>query len=177
MSKFNQRQIIRKRLKKLSKFEKDIYSDIIAQKLYDLIEVYNPEIVMSYMALEDEVNLEKLHFLLKRKGVTLCFPVVENDVINAYASDKFVEGSFNILEPKEGITIKKENIDIIVVPCVGFDENRNRLGHGKGYYDKYLQDYQGKKFLVAFEVQKLDKIEIAQNDIKMNRIITEKKDY
>lgn len=177
MSKSNQRQIIRKRLKKLSKFDKLIYSDIIAQKLFDLIEVYNPKIVMSYMALEDEVNLEKLHFLLKRKGVTLCFPVVEKDVINAYISNRFVRGSFNILEPIGGLLIKKEDIDIIVVPCFGFDEKGNRLGHGKGYYDKYLQDYQGRKFSVAYEIQKLEKIETTENDIKMNRIFTEKDVY
>ena len=73
--------------------------------------------------------------------------------------------------------IKKEDIDIIVVPCVGFDNNANRLGHGKGYYDKYLQDYQGKKFSAAFEIQKLNKIDTEQNDVKMNRIITEKGVY
>jgi 5-formyltetrahydrofolate cyclo-ligase len=92
-------------------------------------------------------------------------------------SHRFVRGSFNILEPKDGVLIKKEDIDIIVVPCVGFDKNANRLGHGQGYYDKFLQDYQGRKFSVAFEVQKLDKIDVDENDIKMNRIITEKGVY
>lgn len=177
MNKSKQRQIIKKRLKRLSILEKAVFSDIIAQKLFDLIEVYNPEMVMSYMALEDEVNLERLHYLLNRKGIKLCFPVVEQDAINAYMSHRFVRGSFNILEPKDGILIKKEDIDIIVVPCVGFDKSANRLGHGQGYYDRFLKDYQGKKFSVAFELQKLDKIDADENDIKMNRIITEKGVY
>ena len=153
-----------------------VYSDIISQKAFDLIEVYNPKIVMSYMALEDEVNL-KVTFFAESKGIKLCFPVVEEDVINAYMSNRFAKGRFNILQPEDGIMIKKEDIDIIVVPCVGFDNNANRLGHGKGYYDKYLQDYQGKKFSAAFEIQKLNKIDTEQNDVKMNRIITEKGVY
>ncbi len=177
MNKYKQRQIIKKRLKRLSIFEKMVYSNLISQKLFDLIEVYNPKTVMSYMALEDEVDLKRLHILLARKGIRLCFPVVEKDVINAYMSNRFVRGSFNILEPEGGLLIKKEDIDIIIVPCVGFDENANRLGHGKGYYDKYLQDYQGRKFSAAFEIQKLNKIDVEGSDVKMSRIITEKGVY
>ncbi|HPW53560.1 MAG TPA: 5-formyltetrahydrofolate cyclo-ligase [Erysipelotrichaceae bacterium] len=173
MNKSEQRDMIRKRLKGLSIFEKSVYSAIISQKLFDLIEAYKPAMVMSYMALENEVNLNRLHFLLNRKGIKLCFPKVEEDEIKAYMSYRFVKGSFNILEPDNGVLIKKEDIDIIVVPCVGFDRNKNRLGHGKGYYDKYLQDFTGKKFTPAFEVQKLKRIEVTENDVKINRILTE----
>ncbi|MGI6608827.1 MAG: 5-formyltetrahydrofolate cyclo-ligase [Erysipelotrichaceae bacterium] len=177
MSKLKQRKLIKKRLNKLSIEEKYIYSDIIVQKIYDLILTYNPKIVMSYIALENEVNLEKLHSMLKQRKIKLCFPVIQDDAINAYISDNFVKGSFNIMEPEEGLLIKKEDIDIIIIPCVGFDSNRNRLGHGKGYYDKYLLDYSGEKLSVAFEIQKLDRIDSTGNDIKMDYILTEKSMY
>ena len=55
---------------------------------------------MSYMALEDEVNLKRLHSLLSRKGIKLCFPVVEEDVINAYMSNRFAKGGLIFYNPK-----------------------------------------------------------------------------
>ena len=65
--------------------------------------------------------------------------------------------------------------DLIVVPLLAFDKSKNRLGYGKGYYDKFLS--KNKDILtigVAFSFQKSKKIKTSKLDIKMNNILTEK---
>ena len=101
---------------------------------------------------------------------------------------KFVR--WNLLDPlkinKYGFLepLKDErgvNPDVIVVPLLAFDRLHNRLGYGKGYYDKFLSKYnntKGKKpFLsigLAFSFQKYKKIPTTKSDIKLDYILTEK---
>ena len=81
-----------------------------------------------------------------------------------------------MLEPAKG----KTNVpNIIIVPVLSYDQDKNRLGYGKGFYDRYLNKYL-KKFKniltvgVAFSFQKHHKLPIDKNDIKLNYILTEK---
>ena len=90
--------------------------------------------------------------------------------------DVLFVNKFGILEPAN---FKAKVPDIILVPVLAFDENKYRLGYGKGYYDRYLNKYlkQFKKILtvgVAFSFQRHHKLPISQNDVKLNFVITEK---
>ncbi len=76
---------------------------------------------------------------------------------------------------------KSKNLtpDIILVPLLAFDSYKNRIGYGKGYYDKYLKHLQKKKhnFItigIAFSFQKYNKLPTINNDFKLDYIITEK---
>ena len=78
----------------------------------------------------------------------------------------------------EPITNKILYPDILLVPLVAYDEDRNRIGYGGGFYDRYIKKIKKiKKVLtigVAFSYQKVKKIPIEKNDIKLDFIITEK---
>jgi 5-formyltetrahydrofolate cyclo-ligase len=63
------------------------------------------------------------------------------------------------------------------VPLVAFDKNRNRLGRGKGYYDRYLTDKDSFNIALAYSCQELEEIPINKNDVKMSMILTEKDTY
>ena len=84
---------------------------------------------------------------------------------------------FGFLDPilqKKAITP-----DLMVVPLLAFDKSRNRLGYGKGYYDKFLNDYSKykKSFItigVAFSFQKYKKIPTTNSDVKLDFILTDK---
>ena len=83
---------------------------------------------------------------------------------------------FGIPEPINSIKITP---DIILLPLLAFDKKKNRLGYGKGFYDRYLakiiKSY--KKILtvgVAFSFQKYHKLPVNSNDIKLDYILTEK---
>jgi len=86
-------------------------------------------------------------------------------------------GPYNILEPmKEKRTlIDPKEIDLILVPGVGFDEQGHRLGHGGGYYDWLLSKTQAYRMGLAFEFQIVRNIPIEPHDQLLNCIITEKR--
>jgi 5-formyltetrahydrofolate cyclo-ligase len=63
--------------------------------------------------------------------------------------------------------------DLIIVPAVGFDLGGNRLGNGRGYYDRALASVGGLKVCVAFDAQRLDALVIDSTDVPMDVIVTE----
>ena len=74
-------------------------------------------------------------------------------------------GSYGILEPKADKVkeISIDEISLIIVPGVGFDESGYRIGHGKGYYDNLLRKSKNASHIgLAFEVQIINKIPIFQ---------------
>ena len=84
---------------------------------------------------------------------------------------------FGILEPKD---TKKEIIpDLIMVPLVAFDARLNRIGYGKGYYDRSLQKISETKkktisLGIAYSFQKCDSIPVNKHDFKLDYIFTER---
>ena len=85
-------------------------------------------------------------------------------------------GPFGIWEPAfspESISIEKE-IDLIIVPGVAFDRQLNRLGRGKGYYDRLLTTLQVPKIGIAYSFQLRKQVPVEAFDRKMDLLITEK---
>ena len=81
--------------------------------------------------------------------------------------------NFGFLEPIQ--TSKTTKPDLIVAPLLAFDKSKNRLGYGKGFYDKFLK--KNKKTItigIAFSFQKYNKIKTSNCDIKLNYILTDK---
>ena len=92
-------------------------------------------------------------------------------------SDPLIVNKFGFLEPE--INGKKIIPDLILVPIVAFDKFKNRLGYGKGYYDRILRKYllKNPKIItigLAFSFQKLKKIPINKFDQKLDYVITDK---
>ena len=99
------------------------------------------------------------------------FPWKKNNVL-------FVN-EFGMLEPSK---TRSKIPNVMLVPTLAFDKNKNRLGYGKGFYDHYLNKYlkQFRDILtvgVAFSFQKHHKLTTNHHDVKLNYIITEKGIY
>lgn len=101
-----------------------------------------------------------------RKGVMI--PVEIN------SESKFISGFMNIPEP-ENVSFDDVNskIDLAVLPCVSADMQGNRLGHGGGYYDVFLEKNKVKKVCLCFSELVCDKIPTENHDIKTDVLITE----
>lgn len=129
-----------------------------------------------YMAYGNEVNL---HHICSYDVccVPVTFPQGEMRFYRITKDTKFEKSKHGILEPIHAQEILKKDIDVMVIPMVAFDEQKNRMGHGKGYYDRYLKDFHGEKIGVAFECQKLAQLDVYPHDIPMDLIITEKYVY
>lgn len=87
---------------------------------------------------------------------------------------QLTKSSFGILEPENGTPVAKDQIDLVVVPGLGFTKSGERLGFGGGYYDRFLADYQGKTVTVAFDAQvfKTPKWRVYDHDILVQHVIT-----
>ena len=91
--------------------------------------------------------------------------------------DPFKINKLGIIEP---LNFPKKLVpDLIFVPLVGYDKNLNRLGYGGGFYDRYFEKNKNIKKIIkiglAFSFQKTKKIPSNKFDIKIDRIVTEKK--
>ena len=91
--------------------------------------------------------------------------------------DPLKVNNFGMLEPC--LQTKPLTPDIMLVPLLAYDSENNRLGYGKGFYDRYLSKFlrNKKKIItigVAFLFQKYSKLPVSKLDIKLNYILTEK---
>lgn len=157
-------RILRKNIDKESHW---IFSKEICQKVQQFIT--DKKVIMLYNAIDGEVQVSSLALLKNKRFI---YPRVEDNELVAVESSDFCIGTYGILEP-----VGKEytgKIDAIIVPMCAFDRNLNRLGFGKGFYDRFLKDKNCLKIGVAFSCQQTDSIQTKETDIRMDIIITEK---
>lgn len=89
--------------------------------------------------------------------------------------DSLTPGAFGIPEPIDtDTTVKESEIDLIIVPGVAFDRKLNRMGRGKGYYDRLLSTLQVPKIGICFDFQLQESVPVEPFDRKMDMVITEK---
>lgn len=121
--------------------------------------------VAGYMAIRGEASLE---------GIALDYipKVIDQQTMIFLAPEHLEKGTLGILEPSGTKEIDKSNIDVMLVPMVAF-QYPYRVGYGKGYYDRYLKDFQGLKIGVAFDMQEVDDYVPNPFDQKMDLIVTE----
>lgn len=160
--------------------ERQAFSNAICQTLTTLAPVIRAGTIFSYMATWDEVDLSGFHKWAAAHGKLVCWPVTYPRGLMEAAvpdmPDAFMKGKFDIQspDPKRSRIIPPEEIDVILVPCVGLDNAGNRLGHGGGYYDRYLPRCpRAIKILVAFDAQRLEAVCVGENDVSMDFAVTE----
>ena len=138
-------------------------------------------IIGGYYPSSHEVNI--LNFLEEaaKKKFKIALPVVQSSTVMRFRSwilrEPLYVSKFGILEPENS---KKEIIpDLIIVPLVAFDKELNRIGYGKGYYDRCLKRIKKMKsktlFLgMAYYFQKCKSIPVNRHDFKLHYIFTER---
>ncbi len=152
--------------------EKEFASYAVFSKLVNL-EVWNKaKNILLYYSLPDE--LQTVTFLEQIQNKNIFLPKVEGSNLIAlpYHKNKLNQGAFSILEPIGNCSINPNDLDLIIAPGVAFDKELNRLGRGKGYYDKLLIQCKAYMIGICYDFQLVDKIPTEIHDIKMNMIIT-----
>jgi 5-formyltetrahydrofolate cyclo-ligase len=87
--------------------------------------------------------------------------------------DELIPGVYGIFEPDGRNIIEKNEIELVIVPGVAFDKNGDRIGHGAGYYDRFLNGYEGIKAGICYGFQIVENAWPNEMDIKMDYLITE----
>lgn len=87
------------------------------------------------------------------------------------------DGIMGLREPVEGMPVPVSEIDLVIVPGLGFDPHGNRLGRGRGFYDRFLshRDLRGVSCGVAFESQFVESIPSGEHDIRVKMLVTDAK--
>jgi 5-formyltetrahydrofolate cyclo-ligase len=139
----------------------------------------NAASILFFASLPEEPDLWPLlnEVLATKKLVALpCFDSENQTYLPRHVRDIHVEimsGKFGIREPAPAcVAIPLQDLDLVLVPGVAFDVNGHRLGRGKGFYDRLLQDFTGKKIGIAFDEQIVGAVPAGKNDVKMDFIVT-----
>lgn len=131
----------------LSNTEIDKSSQEIANCFFSNVDFTSIKVIHTFLPIlpKKEVNtwliigqLKKLHPHIK-----ISIPKVEGEqLVNFYFEDRnqLIENQWKILEPASGERTPSKEIDLVIVPLLAFDKNGNRVGYGKGFYDKFLAD-------------------------------------
>ena len=164
--------------------ERAAASEEICRQLMRLPEVQSARTVFSYLAAPEEADLTSLHEWLSVRGCRLAFPVTQpGGIMEAYAPEvprRFMRDRFGIRSPipEYAAPIAPEELDLVLIPCVAFDGQCRRLGHGGGYYDRFLPLCTGAVMIgAAFEVQRLAQIACDGHDVPPDAFVTERAVY
>lgn len=158
-----------------------VYSSHIFETVVNMDEYQKADVILAYVSFSSEVDT---HFLIKHAlshGKRVAVPkVLDNSEMKFYyinSMDELKPGAFNILEPpaiNEMVYNDSEQY-IILLPGVAFDDDKNRLGYGGGYYDRFLEKHpEIYKIMLAYEMEKLEeRLPCDEFDVKPDIIITE----
>ncbi len=177
------KQIIEKRMM-LSQHTLNRAAESAAKKLSQMEEYKNSKVVMLYMDFRKEVPTRDIIRLIRDDGKRLVLPYTDQnfDIIpfeipeDKTLADCLLLSSFGILEPNQEICprINPEEIDLVIIPGGAFDQYENRIGWGKGCYDKFLPTLPGKAIRIglAYDFQVLPCIPNDPTDARMDKILT-----
>lgn len=176
MDKKELRKQIRGRKRQFTNSELEELSLPIMNRLLSMPEIASAGTILMYYSLPDEVYTHDAVETLARQGKTVLLPKVidgENMEIRVYRNkEDLAEGSYGIMEPKGQLFTDYGKITTAVIPGMSFDSNNNRLGRGKGYYDRFLKKIPlAYKIGVCFDFQKEKDIPHEENDVKMDTVI------
>lgn len=156
-----------------NKQEKDT---IIQEVAYDFVK--NFKNIAIYFSIQSEVETHYLIRQLLEENHKIFLPRVAGkkiEFIPINSLEELREGPFNLLEPIGSPVDSLEEIECWLIPLVGFDKNRQRLGYGKGYYDSTLKETTAIRIGLAYDCQEVPIFEPEEHDERLDIIITESK--
>ena len=159
----------------LKKLSSEITDEIKAADFWK-----NPQTILLYYPLKDEVDVLPLIKEGTDSGKTVLLPAVDGENLklglfkNSFSLKK---GRFDIYEPKTDFFAPERylEIDLAIIPGMAFDKKCNRLGRGKGYYDRFLPLLKNAfKVGVCFPFQMFEKIPCEECDVKTDIVVYKK---
>ncbi|MCH5212481.1 MAG: 5-formyltetrahydrofolate cyclo-ligase [Oscillospiraceae bacterium] len=138
--------------------------------------------VMTYLSAFKEPDTSEIIDYLYKSGRKIVVPIsntADYTITPSYlpSPDNLVRGAYGISEPSECIIADINDIDIALIPGIAFDLRGMRVGFGKGYYDRFLERFEGIKIGMCYDFQMLKFVPASEHDVKMDIIITEKRIY
>lgn len=176
------KQEIRLRIKAqretLGKDTMDLASDAITRAFNGAGLLADLRSVLCYLPVNNEVETKRLIADLRAMEKQVFVPAFDNDSgLYVFAKfngwDKQELGPYGVKQPVD--SGETEKIDLAILPGLAFDLTGNRLGYGKGVYDKLLAKSTAFRVGLAYDFQVLESLPVEEHDLKMDMVITEKR--
>lgn len=167
---------MRQRNRTLLPEEREVASARIFRQVEEHERFRRAQVVAAFCALKDEPTTETTLRRWVEQGKRVAVPRVEGERMRFfyYEPTKLVRGAFGIEEPSEEAELCPPcAMDLMVVPGVAFTAAGDRLGRGKGYYDKYLSqnDFRGYTIGVGYAHQLLETLPTEEHDRQLDTVI------
>lgn len=169
------RKLIKERKKNFLLENSIIDSEIIFNKIELLPQFIQAKVVLSYWSLPDEVNTHRFiqKWATEKKMV---LPIIVGDTLELRAfcgtEELIKNSSFGIHEPVAGELVDPVDVDFAIIPGIAFDKKGNRLGRGKGFYDRFLKQTNAYKVAVGFDFQILDNVPVSSFDVPVDIVLS-----
>ncbi len=133
---------------------------------------------------QNEVNTEFLLHLLSGKDKEIVvsksdFATMEMRHFLLTDSTRLVVNNYGIPEPENGIEIPVDRIEVVFVPLLAFDLAGNRVGYGKGFYDRFLSKCRPETFKIGLSFFEAEPFcsDVFESDIKLDYCVTPERNY
>lgn len=167
----------------LSPAQIEAYSEAIAQRLWAEPAYRQAQVVMFYVAFRSEVRTRPLMRRALTEGKRVVVPISRLkdrrlDLSELRDPDReLVPGTYGVPEPRPEFVrpVDPDELDLIVMPGVVFDERGGRIGHGAGFYDRFLKRVPAvvPRIALAFEMQLVEEVPRKPYDMPVSLILTE----
>ena len=162
--------------------ERKIAEGAVVSKLLSLASFRFAETVLIYYPIKGEVNVLPVAEAAIKAGKKVAFPLCDTEsstMTYHIVSDinELKAGNYGIPEPSSELPVyvpSKDKNDLIIIPAVCFDLKGYRVGYGKGYYDRYLNDFGGTAVGVTFHKLLRPSVPRGRFDKHVSLIVTEK---
>ena len=180
MSKTELRSEYRRRRELLSEDTRDVLSGQAVSQLLSLPEIKNAKVIFCYISFGAELSTLALLESLLAAGKIVCVPHISGKEMLPMSFSGLKEctvGHFGILEPVGGRFLPQEEIDVCIAPGLAFDRRGNRLGYGKGYYDRFFASFKGVRIGLCFDFQIVDRVPAEDLDQELGLLVSERGIY
>lgn len=172
------RTAIKEKRYALRESEVQSLSQECVSKVLQFPELLEARTVCIYMPTGNEIDTSAIIQYCLENQKRVAAPRIEGDTMDFYYFQSIVDlkqGAYDIWEPT-GMERVTDEESVVIMPGVAFDLDCNRIGYGKGYYDKYLSKHpKMKKIALAYEFQIVGKIKREIHDIRPEMIVTERR--
>ena len=179
---YNSKDVLRQAILKirtsLSDERLDKMSDNIEMEILSISEFTRANTIAGYHSIGSEVRtLKILNRMLQMKKILVLPKVIDTMIVFAQVKDLIDDlevGKYKIMTPKDDCE-QVENVDLVFVPGIVWDEWGHRIGYGHGYYDRCLSRLQATSIGLAYDFQVFDEIPYEKNDFRVDMIVTDRR--
>ncbi|CAC9962097.1 5-formyltetrahydrofolate cyclo-ligase (EC 6.3.3.2) [uncultured Gammaproteobacteria bacterium] len=179
------RQLLRQQRRDITSVDRISFAKSLLLQVQKIVNFQHGQKIAIYLPNDGEIDTKYIQNFLKKQEISTYLPILVGKSLEfAKIGENFRNNQYGIPEPVSTDIISAEQLDILFIPLVGFDADKNRIGMGGGYYDRTLAFKKQQKTAknpkivgLAFDCQQVEKLEVQEWDVPLDAITTPSKIY